>query len=941
MWFQPGHNRARFRPYLHRAWFRGAAAWVAGMYLLATLMAAAQPAPVQPDGNFNPGPPAGMAPAPGSPSPAAAARDLVRGEDAETLVTLKFKDAPLDQVLDWISDRTQRTMIKTPGLSTPPITLMARSSLSLQDAFDALESVLSMAGITLLPMGKKFYKVVQTAQVRQDGMPISTTRPEEPFPATDKLVSQIIDLQYITIADAQPVITGFLHGYGKIQTLDRINSLLVTDTAANMQLILEILALIDRPVETRSKMRIFQIVHTEAGKIAGKLNEIIAESQAKQAATTPQVIAPRTQAPPGVMRPPMRPGMPPTSTMPEAGMGGGSEGAGAFIIQGTVKILADDRTNILIIISEEGNYPFFEELIAALDVSVEPEIEVEVVNLQYAQAEDIAGILNDFIGAAKAEKAEAAPGTAPAEGGAAAPTDTAQGEALRDYIARRASERTVQVSETDKAKIGQLSSSTKILPDKRSNSLLLMGRKSDIAALKDVIDKLDVMLPQVIIESVILEINLTDSLSYGIEWLQRSVTVYNEDTKGPRGGVSVRQPVFAFAGAQQSGATPGFQDASELTGRNFPGAQGLVYYTTFFDLNLDAILRMAARDSRARILQTPVIMTTDNVEAKIVVGEQRPVVTSTTRNTSGDNQTSNYEYKNIGISLTVKPHINPDRFVVLDVKQSVDNVGDYQKIDNNEVPVITKREMEAQIAVPSHSTIVLGGLIQTGDRKSRTKLPILGDIPILGALFRSDSKENSRTELLILLTPYVLMTPDEARKETARLKNATRAGDAPWPKDWSKSPLATPDPADVKAAKKADKVRLEQEARERAAARQRLDLEADAAAGATDEDRTGDEADSLHDVPSFGFPDAAIPAEQPEPAPAKPTAKRKKPAETPAAPAPAEEEVIIEPIPVEDPIAEEPDTDPEEAAAPADTATEDVDRLLDTVIGELNQPIPK
>ena len=324
-----------------------------------------------------------------------------------------------------------------------------------------------------------------------------------------------------------------------------------------------------------------------------------------------------------------------------------------------------------------------------------------------------------------------------------------------------------------------------------------MGTKGDLAALEDVIDRLDTMLSQVLIEAVILEIGLNKNIEYGIDWLQRSMTVNNNTTAG---GVTVREPVYAFGGGQNLNATT-FKAGDSVT-RDTSLGSGLTYFTTIFDLNIDAVIRMVASSSDAKILSTPVILTTDNTEAKIVVGEERPVVTSTSTSTAGQ-QTSAYEYRSIGINLTVTPRINPQRFVVMEIAQTADNLKDSTKIDGNDVPIITKREMKAQIAMPSRSTIVLGGLVSNERRKSRAKVPVLGDIPILGTIFRYDKDTDNRTELLVLLTPYVLTTPEETRRETERLHNSTAASQAKWYRGWSDSPLTQPSKAQRDAEKRA------------------------------------------------------------------------------------------------------------------------------------------
>ena len=731
---------------------------------------------------------------------------LLSKEAAERLVSLNFRDAPLDQVVTWYSEQVGRTLLKSPGINAT-ITLRGTTKLTTREALEAIESVLAMNNVALVPMGDRFLKVVQPTAVRQEGMPIQVGLPEEPFPETDQLISQIITLRYIEMAEAQTVIQGFLHGYGKIQPLERANSILITETAINLQRILDILEIIDQPTEARVETRIYELKYAEAAKIAGRLNELIQDSQAKDERpqvsmpASPQPIVPA--APPGVIRAPRTVAAAEPQTEMEAAL------AERGIVQGKVKIVADERTNILIVISRPPNFAFFDKIVAILDRPVDPDVIVRVLALEYAKAEEIASILNEFVGAAKTEtKAAGTPaaGGQPAEGGAPAAST-----ALDAFVAQRAAaaDRMRQVAAEEKTRIGQLSPNTKILADKRTNSLLLMGTKGDIAALEDVIDRLDTMLAQVLIEAVILEIGLTRGVEYGIDWLQRSMTAYNAQQAGP-GGLTVRQPVFSFGGGQRLTEST-YQDGSAI-GRNDPllGVGALTYYTTIYDLNIDAVLRMAASSSDANILSTPVILTTDNTEAKIVVGEERPVVTSTSTSTAGQ-QTSSYQYRNIGINLTVTPRINPQRFVVMEVSQTADNVGGFELIDGNRVPVITKREMQASIAVPSRSTIVLGGLVSTDRRNTRSKVPILGDIPILGTLFRSDTRNDNRTELLVLMTPYVLMTPEEARQETVRLHQSTRAGHGRWMRGWSDSRLAQPTSAQIREER-----RLEREEGKRA-----------------------------------------------------------------------------------------------------------------------------
>lgn len=719
-----------------------------------------------------------LPPAP-APAPAAAA-------GAEKLILLNFRDSPLDQVLEFVADLLGRTLIKSPGINAT-ITLKSQTRLTVKEAMQAIEAVLAMNNVSLVPMGEKFLKVVQTTAARQEGMPVSMSLPESQFPETDALISQVITLKYTEISEITPIIQSLLHGYGKIQPLERANSLLITDTAVNMRRIMEILELIDQPTESKVETRIYTIRYAKASDVASRLNELIADSQAKE--DKPRLDAAQVtgaQVPPAIAA--LRPRAPGGEA--EAASVAAAAAAERGVIMGKVKIIADERTNILFVISRAENFVFFDRIVDVLDRPVDPAIAVRVIALEYAKAEEVASILNEFIGAATAEKGSGAP-----EGAAAAAGDAtdSRSQALRDFIQQRVQQRAPKAAEGEEdGGIGRLSANTKILADKRTNALLLMGKRSDLDALLEVIDSLDIMLAQVLIEAVILEINLGKGIESGVDWLQRSVTAYEEQTKGPRGGLAVRRPVYSFGGGSVMNGDPAFRPGNSITtpeaGSAALSSGALSYYLTFFDLNIDAVIRLAASSRDARILSTPVVLTTDNTEAKINIGEERPVVTSSSTFDTGT-QTQNYQYRNIGIELTVTPRINPQRYVVMEIGQTADNVGGFVTINGNQVPIITKREINAQIAVQSRNTIVLGGLIGTDKTRSRAKVPFLGDIPLLGALFRSDSRDESRTELLVMITPYVLMTPDEAREETVRIHDRTTFSKRGWGETWSDSEL--------------------------------------------------------------------------------------------------------------------------------------------------------
>lgn len=703
------------------------------------------------------------------------------GADGEQLYQLNMKDSPLDLLLDRYSDLTGRTMIKAPGVNAT-FTFKAQGKLTRAEMLQAMDSLLTMNNITLVPLGSRFYRVVQTDKAPAEGMVIQRETPEGGHPDSDALVSQLIALKYLEMEDAMNIVQAMLHGYGKVQRFDRINSLLVTETSSNLQRIYSILEMVDQPTELRIETRVYEIKHAKASDIASRLSELASEGEKKeeveQVAQTPQ----RVRRPARMIRARQPVPAPETAAPDSAALEAAMAERG--IIQGSVKVLTDERTNIIIVISRPSNFVFFDKIVAVLDRPVDPEVIVQVLALEYADAEEISGLLNDFIGAAQAED-DAEPRGDDTEGG----SDT-RARALEDFVRARAAaaDRVRQVAGDEAAgRIGQLSANTKILADKRTNTLLLMGTKSDIAALEDVVKKVDIMLAQVLIEAVILEVNLNNNTAYGVNWLQKSMTAYSQEMAGPNGGVSVRQPIASWGGnfGQNTFATT----AGDTVTRAFGGSSGLNYFFTFADLNMDMVLNMVASSGEGRVLATPVILTTDNTEANIMSGQQIPIRTGDVD--SGGTTRSNYEYKNVGIELTVKPRINPSRYVTLEITQTADTLGEPVDVGNNErMTSINKREMTASISVPSRSTIVLGGLVQTDYQASNTRVPILGSIPLLGALFRSEDKTRRRTELLVLITPYVLMTTAEARAETVRLHQASNVAAEDWYRGWSDSSLA-------------------------------------------------------------------------------------------------------------------------------------------------------
>ena len=726
---------------------------------------------------------------------------------------LKFNEAPITFLLDAVSEQTGRTLLLSPGLPTANVTLRSRGALSLDEYLGAIEAVLGMNGIALVMEGERFIRVVPSDKAREEHLAILPFEAAKELEKSDAVVSQLISVKHIELSEAEAAVLPLLHnGRGSIHRFEGINTLMVTDTASNIKRVLEIVSLIDQSIEAREVPHVIDIRYAKAADIKAKLEEIIAdqEERQKQRSTVPRQ---RDTGQPGVVTPPSSPAgvirarqvalrrarqaeaaaraAEEETTAPE-----GSE-AERGIIRGKVKIIVDERTNKLIIITRPENIPFFEKIIDVLDVETSPDVIVQVFRLEYATASDIEGMLNELIGAASEDEAVAGSGN---EGGDQAAAGEGRSQQLRDYVARR--DRPAQPStqaggsvgaRVTKSKVGQLSTDNiKILSDERTNSLIIMAPKSDIAALADIIADMDMMLQEVLVEAVILEVSLDDSVETGIDWIQSALLRYEE---GPGGS---RRPRVGFAGRGGGGSLSPVDALTFAAPSDFGSpAAGLTYYFTMFDLNINAVVQALASDSRTEILSSPVIRTTDNKQATIDVSRDAYFFTGTRPVTSGNQIefVEDVQREQVGIELQVTPRINEKKYVVMELVQSIENISGVQVINENEWPVTTTRKFESTLSVRSGETIVLGGLVITEDRKSRSKIPILGDIPLLGLPFRSDRKNKVRNEVVVFLTPYVLETPEEGYADARRRRNAIGSSSM-WERGWSDSHLAHPERLD-------------------------------------------------------------------------------------------------------------------------------------------------
>jgi general secretion pathway protein D len=466
-------------------------------------------------------------------------------------------------------------------------------------------------------------------------------------------------------------------------------------------------------------------------------------------------------------------------------------------------ILSIDSNGILVLRDNAENVKRMLEMIDRVDVSVPAEFISEVIPIRYAEAADIASALNSLGGSGGSTVSfGSSGGNTPINGlrggttgisglsggtsggsggyqpggsstsafgartgmgvggGGATPNGTPSAgssfqERLKSIVAK-ASGAPGAAGGSGQDQI-QLFGQTKIIADQRSNSLLVFATRQDMENIRHVISQLDVLLAQVLIESIIMDVALGNTLNVGVSAVQKPQQ-YNANLGG--GGVMANGG-GTFMSFLRGQATNGL---STLTNS---ASSGLHYFGSIGD-TWDIAVKAAESDTTANIIQRPRIQTSQAKPAQFFVGQTVPYVNSTYNYGGINGNQSSYSQLSVGVELDVTPFINPDGLVVMDIAQEIDEISGYTLIDGNKVPNTIKRTLNSEIAVRNRDTVILGGFVRTDKSHSTSGVPLLMDLPLLGWLFRSTDNSKDRTELMVLMRPTVLKTPELAAAQTIR-----------------------------------------------------------------------------------------------------------------------------------------------------------------------------
>lgn len=585
--------------------------------------------------------------------------------DDDRLVSVDFNDVDLTVFVKFISEVTGKNFVVDQQVKGK-VTIISPSKISVAEAYQVFEAVLEVHGYTTVQSGA-ITKIVKDMDARSKSIETGLAGVDEADSQEDKVVTQIIPLKYADPNEVKQLFVPLVSKAGIILSYPSTNMLIVTDYHSNIKRLMDILTVIDVTGIGR-QVSVTPLEYSDSTKVVPILENIF---QSRQDRRKP-----------------------------------GDDG---------VRMVADDRSNSIVLLASEVETRQIKQLITLLDRKVPHGKErIHVVYLKNADAQELAEVL----------------------------TSLPKGDEKKAGI----------------KKAPVISEDVSITADSSTNSLIIMAERDDFLVLQEIIQKLDIPRSMVYIECLIVEVNVNKNFNLGVEWLAGGESSFNDKDGAYLGG---------FGGGSDTGYQNIYGMAASSTGlATLPAgfSVGTFYETITIGgvvfPNVAAIVQAFKKDKDVHILSTPQIMTTDNTEASITVGKNIPYLTRI-GTTDASETYSNYEYNDVGIMLTIKPQINENRLIRLDISQEVTRVDSLSTLAADR-PSTLKRTIKTNVIVHDQHTVVIGGLIDDSLTTVDYRVPCLGEIPLFGWLFKSLSDSSDRTNLFVFLTPHVIKSLDEA-----------------------------------------------------------------------------------------------------------------------------------------------------------------------------------
>ncbi len=619
----------------------------------------------------------------------------------EIIQSLVLVDESAKQVLTLLAQFLDKSVLQGQNLPNVKINFDSQGPISKGKAIRALESLLVLNGISVVDLGNDFIKAVSNMGINTQSPLLLETNPLD-LPPSQRIYSRLFELDYLTTKQLQE---------------NRIMDFFAPGGAGGMGT--SSYTLFDKSgaifmTDTLANLQRFQRLLNKVDRMPSFTEQIrmyqLRNIRAKDAETF-------------------------LNSMQQKGL--------KKYLDGNATFEAEERTNQLLVVAHPDHFDLIEELIERFDVDIPPFTRSNVLMIKHAEATKLATVIENIIsGQQKSRKKDKEDVPHRAEDGAKAPSGNA--------------------AATGEGGVMQLSDFAGVVADERSNAIISYGNKNDLAYFKELIDQLDVVLPQVRIDVIIAEITLNDTKPRGIDVLGlKNLNLFFPEFKGTPFGIKTVGKIGDTDNAMI------LSTQKDLTGG--PTTANGVKFSDFNEgtTKLDLVLNAITDHTDAKVLAAPTLCVMHNQEGNFFSGQKYPVVTGTARG-KGDptTQTSSVRQESIGLNLKVKPRIGNDGVIEMSITQKVEDIQkSLVKVGGDDQPVTNSRQVDTFVSVRSGDIIIVGGLQRRTVNVTKTKLPILGYLPMVGAAFSGRTDTETVSELMVFLQPKILINPQAAKED--------------------------------------------------------------------------------------------------------------------------------------------------------------------------------
>ena len=609
------------------------------------------------------------------------------GAQAQGSITPNYKDADLSQIIEAVSAVTGKNFIVDPRVKAQ-VTMLSSTPMTPNAFYEAFLSILQVHGFVAVPSGDTI-KIIPDANARQ--VPANDL-PGRVSSTSDEIVTQVVAVKNVSAAQLVPILRPLIPQYGHLAAYPASNMLIISDRASNVNRIVRIIQRIDQQGD--EAVDVVQLQHASAAEVVRIVNSLYT--------------------------------------------GAGAAGEGAGMPQ--VKIIADERTNSVLISGETTQRLRLKTLVAHLDTPLQSGGDTQVRYLKYADAEKLAQKLREQIQGIAA---------------AAMPAGAAGGAAAAQTLSSSGGGKSVT-----------------IWAEPQTNALVVTAPPKVMRSVMAIVDRLDIRRAQVLVEAILVEMSADKAMDLGVNWL-----IADTDSNGkslPAGGFV--QPVDGTGIGQ---IIQGVLNPDAIAGLPSGLTMGLGQIVNG-GTSWAAVIRAVGGIGNTNIIATPSIVTLDNEEAEIKIAQEVPFVTGqyTSQGVSGGNGNVNpfqtIQREEVGNILKITPQINEGSSVLLKISQEASSIAaSSQQVSTNDL-ITNKRTITTNVMVEDGGIIVLGGLISDEVRESKSQVPFLGSIPIIGELFKTRSVDKVKTNLMVFIRPRILRDGTDAAIESNAKYNYIR-----------------------------------------------------------------------------------------------------------------------------------------------------------------------